>query len=147
MRWFQAAFRSSPFLISICGPPVANPHNRVTFTSLICNPNTQALDMLIIHFKTQLNTLEVLLHAEGNSSPVSSWSVFHEQWGSFTTVFHSCELSHHVSVIAKRSKPCDSTQIYSSSCLFPIVPALVYRHFIEGFDCVNIPGSVQRDAP
>ena len=47
------------------------------------------------------------------------------------TAFQSCELSHHISVIAMRSQSFDHTQISSSSCLFLMVRALIYRNFRE----------------
>jgi len=59
--------------------------------------------------------------------------------------FQSCELSHYVSVIAMRSWLCDRPQISSSSCLFPMLRALVYRHFREVLEHAGFPGGVQED--
>jgi len=47
------------------------------------------------------------------------------------TAFQPCEPSYHVSVIVMRSWPFDRTQISSSSCLFPMLSALAYRHLRE----------------
>lgn len=62
------------------------------------------------------------------------------------TTFQVHELSHHVSVNTMGSKTCDCPRISSSSCLFPILHTLVYRHFVEALDCLNIPVGVQTDA-
>ena len=60
------------------------------------------------------------------------------------TTFQSHELSHHDSVITVRSQPCDCTQISSSSYLFPMLHALVYRHFRES-EGAGISRGMQED--
>ena len=61
------------------------------------------------------------------------------------SAFQSCELSHHVSVTAMRSWPCDCTQTSSSSCLFPMRRALVYRYFRRVLEHTGFPGGVYED--
>lgn len=61
--------------------------------------------------------------------------------------FQSCELSHQVSVTAMRSWPCDLTQISHFYRSFPVLCAVVYRHFREVIKCADIPQRVQEAPP
>lgn len=53
-------------------------------------------------------------------------------------------VSHHGSVMAMGSWPCDHTHISSSSCLFPTLCVLVCR---EGMEQAGFPGGLQEDPP
>lgn len=50
-------------------------------------------------------------------------------------VLQSCEPSHHISLM--RLQPCDCTEISNSSCLFPLLHALLYRDFWESLNSAD----------
>lgn len=63
------------------------------------------------------------------------------------TAVPSCELCHHVPVIAMRSWHCDPTQVPNYSCLFPGLCVLVCRQFREVIKHPDFPGGVQEGPP
>lgn len=127
--------------------PVANTHNSVTLAILPFCPNSKALNLLIIHPKTEPDTFQMLSHIEGNPTAVLSQPVFPKQLAAVHDNISVMWAVPNVFIIAMRSKCCNCTQISSSSCLFPMLCSFVYMDFIEILDCVKIPVRIQRDAP
>lgn len=123
--------------------PVEYTHNKATLTSLPFYPNMSGLSSFIRHPKTEFDISSVASHTRQVHHCV--FFVFPFLRGCSHSWQHSRELFYHVSVNAMGSKPCDCTQLSSSSCLFPILHTLVYRHFIGAIDRLNIPVEVQRE--
>lgn len=94
------------------------------------------------HFSSpqaELDTFKLLSQIKRNSPIALAGLSFQKSTDPSVTAFQLCELCHRVSGMAKRSWLCDHTRISRCSCLFPMLRALVHRHFREGIECAGFP--------
>lgn len=87
--------------------------------------------------RQSFHAVQLFSHVNGNSPSLSSLPFLRNEPVSIATP-QSREASRNISTIPTRSEPCNCTHFFNSSCLFPMLHALVYRHFRKASQHVEL---------